>query len=50
MICARCDKPIEGEPETILADSATGAAEVKVHPWPCTRPRSPVRLPDRGRS
>ncbi|MCZ9348530.1 hypothetical protein NGM36_01695 [Streptomyces mutabilis] len=34
-ICARCDKPIKGEPERIAGGSATGASEVEVHPGYC---------------
>lgn len=34
-ICARCDEPILGEPQKVIADSATGAAEVYVHASDC---------------
>lgn len=34
-LCARCGKPIKGEPKKVAADSATGAAEVLIHPEYC---------------
>ncbi|MYU22858.1 hypothetical protein [Streptomyces sp. SID8352] len=49
MNCARCDKPIKGTSETIPIHSASGAAEVVVHPVHCpasrkqTAPDGPVR-------
>jgi hypothetical protein len=45
VLCDRCGKLIEGEPERIAPDSATGAApDVVIHPWDCTGP-PPVLLP-----
>jgi hypothetical protein len=36
MICARCDKPIEGEPERIEVDTGTGpGGDVYVCPVYC---------------
>ena len=36
MICDRCDRPIEGEPEEIPVHTPTGAApNLTVHPGGC---------------
>ncbi|MFI1324535.1 hypothetical protein ACH4TI_15000 [Streptomyces rochei] len=49
-ICARCDEPIEGEPERVMTDAATGAGEVLIHPGYCkvssTRQTYPVERPE----
>lgn len=49
MICDCCGRPIEGEPQEIIPDSATGAAAtVYVHPYPC-RPAVPRKTTPTGR-
>ncbi len=48
MICAYCDKPIEGEPRAIIPDTASGAAPtVYVCPYPC-RPAVPRQTAPSG--
>lgn len=48
MICDRCDQPVEGEPEVIPVDSASGAVpDVYLCPVPC-RPAMPRQTAPAG--
>lgn len=53
MMCARCDKPIDGQPKPVTIDSGTGASStVYICRTPCRRApqqTAPTRRPERHR-